>query len=141
MIAIMKENDWPDDRVNMHIAFWSALQNHRWHHNFNVHKQRALLLYQAQQCKHWHLAAGSSNSWSRARINQDLLNEAHETIFNQFRTQQIAQLQVCFPLCQEPQNIAHNNFCLFPHPLLSSHHHGFLFGITPKLPFTLPWTS
>ncbi|KAG2746296.1 hypothetical protein P692DRAFT_20739599 [Suillus brevipes Sb2] len=39
MIAIMKENDWPDDRVNMHIAFWSALQNHRWRHDFDVHKQ------------------------------------------------------------------------------------------------------
>ncbi|KAG1893905.1 uncharacterized protein F5891DRAFT_1131121 [Suillus fuscotomentosus] len=42
-------NDWPDDRINMHISFWSALQNHRWCHNFDAHKQRALLLYQAQQ--------------------------------------------------------------------------------------------
>ncbi|KAG2111122.1 hypothetical protein DEU56DRAFT_843866 [Suillus clintonianus] len=39
MIALMKENDWPDDRVDMHIAFWSALQNHRWRHDFEVHKQ------------------------------------------------------------------------------------------------------
>ncbi|KAG2740219.1 hypothetical protein P692DRAFT_20753640, partial [Suillus brevipes Sb2] len=107
MIAIIKENDWPDDRVNMHIAFWSALQNHRCCHDFDVHKQRALLLYQAQQRKRWHLAAGSSNSWSIARINQDLLNKARETIFKQFRTQQIAQLQVHFSPHREPQSIAH----------------------------------
>ncbi|KAG2084656.1 hypothetical protein BD769DRAFT_1646214 [Suillus cothurnatus] len=49
MIVSMKENDWPEDRIDMHIAFWSALQNHRWRHAFDTHKQRALLLYQAQQ--------------------------------------------------------------------------------------------
>ncbi|KAG2137013.1 hypothetical protein DEU56DRAFT_736994 [Suillus clintonianus] len=76
MITLMKENDWPDDQINMHISFWSALQNHRWRHDFDTHKQRALLLYQAQQRRRWHLAAGSSNSWSLAKINQDLLLEA-----------------------------------------------------------------
>lgn len=93
MVTIMKDNDWPDDRVDMHIAFWSMLKNHRWLHNFNTHKQRALLLYQAQQQRRWHLAIGSSNSWSLAKINQDLLDEAHKTIFNQFRMHQIS-LQV-----------------------------------------------
>jgi hypothetical protein len=76
MIMLMKENDWPDDRIDMHIAFWSALQNHRWCHNFDAHKQQALLLYQAQQCRCWHLAIGSSNSWSLAKINQELLDKA-----------------------------------------------------------------
>jgi hypothetical protein len=94
MIMLMKENDWPDNRIDMHITFWSALQNHRWRHDFNVHKQRALLLYQAQQHRHWHLAIGSSNSWSLAKINQELLDEAQETIFNQFRMHQLS-IQVC----------------------------------------------
>ncbi|KAG2122279.1 hypothetical protein BD769DRAFT_1670907 [Suillus cothurnatus] len=38
MITLMKENDWPNNRVNMFISFWSALQNHRWHHDFDIHK-------------------------------------------------------------------------------------------------------
>ncbi|KAG1884024.1 hypothetical protein F4604DRAFT_1677190 [Suillus subluteus] len=67
MVTVMKENDWPDDRIDMHIAFWSALQNHHWRHDFDVHKQRALLLYQAQQRRCWHLSIGSSNSWSLAK--------------------------------------------------------------------------
>ncbi|KAG2127656.1 uncharacterized protein EDB93DRAFT_1269939 [Suillus bovinus] len=49
MITLMKENDWPEDRMNMHITFWSALQNHQWCHDFDIHKKRAILLYQAQQ--------------------------------------------------------------------------------------------
>ncbi|KAG1753702.1 uncharacterized protein EDB91DRAFT_1012769, partial [Suillus paluster] len=56
MLTLMKENDWPNNRTNMFISFWSTLQNHRWCHDFDMHKQRALLLYQAQQWKHWHLA-------------------------------------------------------------------------------------
>ncbi|KAG2061335.1 hypothetical protein BDR06DRAFT_867424, partial [Suillus hirtellus] len=46
MILVMRENDWLDDRIDMHVAFWSALQNHHWWHDFNAHKQQALLLYQ-----------------------------------------------------------------------------------------------
>jgi hypothetical protein len=49
MIALMKENDWPDNRIDMHISFWSALQNHHWRHDFDDHKQHMLLLYKVQQ--------------------------------------------------------------------------------------------
>ncbi|KAG2145676.1 hypothetical protein BD769DRAFT_1771727 [Suillus cothurnatus] len=90
MIVSMKENDWPEDWIDMHVAFWSALQNHRWCHAFNTHKQWALLLYQAQQRCCWHLSVGSSNSWSLARINQPLLDKVHEEVFKQFRIQELA---------------------------------------------------
>ncbi|KAG1718804.1 hypothetical protein EDB19DRAFT_1649608, partial [Suillus lakei] len=46
MIIAMKQHEWPKDRVDMHVQFWSALQNHRWRHSFDTLKQRALLLYQ-----------------------------------------------------------------------------------------------
>ncbi|KAG2117185.1 uncharacterized protein F5147DRAFT_627985 [Suillus discolor] len=49
MITMMKLYDWPDDRTDMHIQFWSALQTHRWRHSPDQLKQRALLLYQSQQ--------------------------------------------------------------------------------------------
>jgi hypothetical protein len=90
MIVLIKENDWLDDRVDMHISFWSALQNHCWRHDFDAHMQRVLLLYQAQQQRCWHLAVGSSNCWSLARINQELLDKACKEIFNQFRIQQLS---------------------------------------------------
>ncbi|KAG1723787.1 uncharacterized protein EDB91DRAFT_1023763, partial [Suillus paluster] len=28
MIAAMKQHEWPEDRVTMHIQFWTVLQNH-----------------------------------------------------------------------------------------------------------------
>ncbi|KAG1784715.1 uncharacterized protein HD556DRAFT_1435368 [Suillus plorans] len=44
IINYMKTHDWPVERVNMLIQFWSALQQHRWHHASDPLKQRALLL-------------------------------------------------------------------------------------------------
>ncbi|KAG1748477.1 uncharacterized protein EDB91DRAFT_1079429 [Suillus paluster] len=83
MISSMKDHDWPEDRVDMHIQFWSALQTHRWRHAADPLKQRALLLYQAQQRRRWHLTAGTVRGWSLEKINQDLLLEAREELFNE----------------------------------------------------------
>ncbi|KAG0699047.1 hypothetical protein DFH29DRAFT_983652 [Suillus ampliporus] len=53
MITAMKQHEWPKDRVEMHIMFWTALQNHRWRHAFDVLKQRALLLYSISRTCQW----------------------------------------------------------------------------------------
>ncbi|KAG1725658.1 hypothetical protein EDB19DRAFT_1643919 [Suillus lakei] len=49
IVVFMKMHDWPDDRVNMHIQFWMAMQAHHWRHSPDPLQQRALLLYQSQQ--------------------------------------------------------------------------------------------
>jgi hypothetical protein len=98
MISTMKLQDWPEDRIDMHIHFWSALQTHRWRHAPDPLKQRALLLYQSQQRRRWHLSAGSSISWSLKNINDYLLLEAREDLFNEQCAQQTAAvLQVSPP--------------------------------------------
>ncbi|OJA19457.1 hypothetical protein AZE42_05675 [Rhizopogon vesiculosus] len=74
----------------MFVTFWSALQMHRWHHAPDPLKQQALLLYQAQQCRRWHLHAGATNSWSLETINDLLLVEVREDLFNEQYTQQMA---------------------------------------------------
>ncbi|KAG1793656.1 uncharacterized protein HD556DRAFT_1443445 [Suillus plorans] len=33
MISMMRIQDWPEDHINMHIMFWSVLQNHHWCHS------------------------------------------------------------------------------------------------------------
>ena len=85
MINAMKENSWPEARIDMHIQFWSSLQNHRWRHAHDVIKQRALLVYQGQQRRRWHLTIGGPNSYSLARINRDLLDETKEDLLDQSR--------------------------------------------------------
>ncbi|KAG1843035.1 hypothetical protein F4604DRAFT_1960735 [Suillus subluteus] len=90
MIASMKMHNWPEDRVSMHIQFWVALQTHHWRHAPDVLKQRALLLYQAQQRRWWHMTIGTAQSWSLEELNQDLITEACEELFNEKRDKETA---------------------------------------------------
>ncbi|KAG1748758.1 hypothetical protein EDD22DRAFT_917410 [Suillus occidentalis] len=83
MIAAMKVHGWPTDRIDMHIDFWSALQNHRWRLAPDTLKQRALLLYQAQQRRMWHLHVNTPHGWSLAKINQKVLYRARDELFDE----------------------------------------------------------
>jgi hypothetical protein len=83
MITMMRMHDWPTNQVDMHIQFWSALQVHRWHHSPDQLKQKALLLYQSQQRQHWHWTIGTAQSWSLEELNQDLILEVQEDLFNE----------------------------------------------------------
>jgi hypothetical protein len=80
----------------MHIQFWSALQAHRWRHAPDQLKQRALLLYQSQQRRRWHQTIGTAQSWSLEELNQDLILEAREELFNEKREREtVLAIQVC----------------------------------------------
>lgn len=83
IISFMKVYDWPNDRVNMHIQFWTALQAHHWRHASDALKQKALLLYQSQQRCRWHITVGTAQGWSLEEINQDLLFKVREELFNE----------------------------------------------------------
>jgi hypothetical protein len=100
MINSMRDNGWPDARMDMHIKFWSALQNHRWRHSRDKTKQRALLVYQGVQRKRWHLAIAGPNSYSLANINQELLDETKEDLLDQSRNRAAlaaSQVRFLFP--------------------------------------------
>ncbi|KAI6115072.1 hypothetical protein EDD16DRAFT_1427072, partial [Pisolithus croceorrhizus] len=52
-VNVMKENEWPDNRIQMHAAFWLALEVHPWQHSSLDQLKQALLLYQSHQCQCW----------------------------------------------------------------------------------------
>jgi hypothetical protein len=83
MVTSMRQYDWPEERVEMHIQFWYALQAHRWRHSPDLLKKRALLLYQSQQRRRWHQSIGTAKSWSLEELNNDLIVEAREELFNE----------------------------------------------------------
>ncbi|KAI6038089.1 hypothetical protein EDC04DRAFT_2570359 [Pisolithus marmoratus] len=51
MIESMEQSNWPQDRINMFIKFWSSLENHPWHHSDDAFSQKALFVYQGVQRK------------------------------------------------------------------------------------------
>ncbi|KAI5991085.1 hypothetical protein F5J12DRAFT_697966, partial [Pisolithus orientalis] len=80
LISAMKEHDWEEERVDMHIDFWMAIEAHPWHHSMHVHLKKALLLYQSKERQRWHHTLSTLNTWLLSELNQDLLNDAHEEI-------------------------------------------------------------
>ncbi|KAI6006245.1 hypothetical protein F5J12DRAFT_721228, partial [Pisolithus orientalis] len=51
MINVMRDHDWPEESVKMHLKFWMAIESHPWCHSLHEHYKCALLLYQSQQCQ------------------------------------------------------------------------------------------
>ncbi|KAF9235922.1 hypothetical protein BU15DRAFT_50772 [Melanogaster broomeanus] len=82
MITAMRNHDWPEDRVQMHILFWSNIQTHRWRYSDDQWDQLALLMYQGEQRPLWHQTVGTPGAWSLARINDRVLLETRRIIQN-----------------------------------------------------------
>jgi len=83
IIVSMRDNEWAKDQIQMFVNFWTAIHGHPWCHAMDRFSQWALLVYQAQQQRKWHLAAGTAHNWSLARINQEVLQEAKDVIITE----------------------------------------------------------
>ncbi|KAG2049253.1 hypothetical protein BDR06DRAFT_1012351 [Suillus hirtellus] len=60
IIEAMQEAAWPTDRIQMMAIFWRNLQVHDFHSMHDPLAQKALLVYQAEQRKRWHITVKSA---------------------------------------------------------------------------------
>ncbi|KAG1721577.1 uncharacterized protein EDB91DRAFT_1029705, partial [Suillus paluster] len=60
IIDTMQEAAWPADRIKMMALFWRNLQVHNFRSMQDPQAQKALLIYQAEQRKRWHIAVKSA---------------------------------------------------------------------------------
>ncbi|KIN95995.1 hypothetical protein M404DRAFT_164401, partial [Pisolithus tinctorius Marx 270] len=121
LISAMKEHDWEEERVDMHVDFWMAIEAHPWQRSPRAHLKRALLLYQSQQRQRWHRALSTLNTWSLSELNQELLNDAREEILDRERSQELENLRKVRNTCSSndtPTNIT-LPLSAPPSPLLS----------------------
>ncbi|KIN93568.1 hypothetical protein M404DRAFT_170929 [Pisolithus tinctorius Marx 270] len=108
LISTMKEHNWEEERVDMHVGFWMAIKAHPWQHSLHAHLKRALLLYQSQQRQRWHRALLTLNTWSLSELNQELLNDAREEILDREHSQELENLRKVRNTClsnDTPTNI------------------------------------
>ncbi|KAI5985680.1 hypothetical protein F5J12DRAFT_729011 [Pisolithus orientalis] len=118
LISAMKEHDWEEERIDMHIDFWTAIEAHPWCHSLHAHLKKALLLYQSQQRQRWHQVLLTLNTWSLAELNQELLNDAREEICDKGYYQELNNLRKVWVISiTTPLNLT------TPPPLLLPAHH------------------
>jgi hypothetical protein len=82
MIEAMGRADWPPERIRMMAVFWGHLQTHPFRSSKDTLDQKALLLYQGEQRRLWHIAINAPNSgYDLSVINEDLLRATKERLF------------------------------------------------------------
>jgi len=85
MIMAMEEANWLQDRVKMMAFFWRNLQTHPLRSSCEPLAQKTLLVYQAEQCKHWHIAIKLMNNlYSLEHINEVLLECMRNQVYWDF---------------------------------------------------------
>ncbi|KAG1805706.1 uncharacterized protein BJ212DRAFT_1486264 [Suillus subaureus] len=78
----MEEADWLEDRTRMMAHFWRNIQVHKYCSMQNPVVQKALLAYQVEQCKRWHVAVKtSSGPYDLSLVNERVLKETRERVY------------------------------------------------------------
>ena len=93
MIQAMVQEKWPQDRIDMFIEFWTALENHPWRHSDDFYSRQALLVYQGEQRKRWHIAVDTTFSWSLAKICTTTLTETRQELVHRVQVRETDRLQ------------------------------------------------
>jgi hypothetical protein len=82
MLTAMEEADWPEDRTRMMARFWRNIQVHKYRSMRNPVAQKALLAYQAEQRKRWHVAVKTSvGPYDLSLVNERVLEETRERVY------------------------------------------------------------
>lgn len=98
MLSFMGIMEWPQDRIKMFFDFWSAIQSHPWRYVDDELSQRALLVYQGDQRKRWHLAIGTPISWSIAKICDITLDKTRSTLAHKEQARALSAFYKVSPL-------------------------------------------
>jgi hypothetical protein len=87
MITAMRQSSWDPSHVNMFISFWRNIETHPWRASRIHRQQKALLVYQDQQCLNWHKTIGSTSAFNLSEINKmtllNMLNDLKDTVDEQ----------------------------------------------------------
>ncbi|KIM78776.1 hypothetical protein PILCRDRAFT_10994 [Piloderma croceum F 1598] len=87
MIEAMGRASWPPERIQMMSNFWANLQEHLFRSSGAPFEQKALLLYQAEQHRLWHIAINTPHAgYNLSNINNSLLRDTKDQLFWKERT-------------------------------------------------------
>ena len=102
MVTTMRDCGWIDEHVNMHIKFWSNIENHTWGNSKHASQQCALLVYQSEQRRYWHTTIGGPNAFNLAPINEVILTDTHNRILLKTNNDQFRLIQAVSTLFPPP---------------------------------------
>ncbi|KAI6100516.1 hypothetical protein F5141DRAFT_988078, partial [Pisolithus sp. B1] len=93
LATAMRENEWPEDRIDSHIKFWLMLEGHAWRHGHCEISKHALLMYQAHVQRKWHNMLTTLHSFNIALINPTLLLQIRDELVHSVQVAQLESLK------------------------------------------------
>ncbi|KIK81795.1 hypothetical protein PAXRUDRAFT_85670, partial [Paxillus rubicundulus Ve08.2h10] len=100
MIAVMKQQEWPDKFISMICNFWVTFETHLWRHNLSEYQKRVLLPYQGRVCRDWHKTLGTSAAFRLLPLREERLNELHQGLLDNAYVAKIEVVpMVCLSFC------------------------------------------
>ncbi|KAG2093715.1 uncharacterized protein F5147DRAFT_657337 [Suillus discolor] len=86
IVAALEERDWPNQRVLMLARFWAAIMTHRYWNSNDQIAQRALMIYQEEQRRAWHIAVALGNgAWDLSIISDTVLGRLFDRVLRESR--------------------------------------------------------
>ena len=133
MIDAMVNNGWQQEHVDMHVCFWSSVENHKWRYSRIDSQQRALLLYQGNQRRFWHVTIGRPQAFNLAIINEEVLADSHNRLVLKINSEQ--HRLICKSSPSTPRVNPRSHLSLF-----SQCYHNIAFAGITSSEFSLPQT-
>ncbi|KAF6740965.1 hypothetical protein DFP72DRAFT_1123256 [Ephemerocybe angulata] len=96
LIPAMRDAGWESDRVNMFAKFWSSLHLHPWATALDSTgvDRHALLIYQAEQRRQWHLIVQNDHTVPDLTvINEFALHRARDEAMKQWQEKRMVQME------------------------------------------------
>ncbi|KAH9940249.1 hypothetical protein B0H21DRAFT_812254, partial [Amylocystis lapponica] len=82
-ISAMKQARWDAPRVSILARFWDALQMHPLKQSRDPLGTRAIIVYQAEQRKRWHLAiTAPGGAWDLSILDEEAMRETRDRVYH-----------------------------------------------------------
>ncbi|KIJ61275.1 hypothetical protein HYDPIDRAFT_31569 [Hydnomerulius pinastri MD-312] len=82
MITAMEQTNWTKERILMMATFWRNVQIHPFRSSRDPLAPKALLVYQAEQRKQWHIAVKAPEGpYDLSEINETLLDKTRMRVY------------------------------------------------------------
>lgn len=86
IVAALEERDWPNQHIIMLARFWGAIMTHRYWNSNDQIAQRALMIYQEEQRRAWHIAIALGNgAWDLSIISDTVLGRLFDRVLRESR--------------------------------------------------------
>jgi hypothetical protein len=97
LMNAMVNNGWHQDHVDMHVRFWSNIENHEWHYSRLDSQQCALMLYQGNQRRFWHATISGPQAFNLSIINNEVLADMHSCLMIRVNNKQYKLIRKSLP--------------------------------------------